>query len=271
MPVRAWRFDSSLQHRMVELHMKYTYDPTKSKYTRELMELIVAGSSSYAEVLRKLGLKFTGSANGRTRTIVKTLGLDTSHFLGRASNCGPNKKGGPKKCHWSEILVLDRYAGRKEKCSRLRRAMIEFGMEHKCEECFMPPEWRGKPLTLQIDHRNGNSVDNRPGNPRFMCPNCHAQTDTFGSGNMTKTIGKKSWAKGRKKHGKPKIERIERIERIYKTKIMWPSNEELTKLVQIYSLTKLSMKLGVSDVAIKKRCIKFKIPIPVGKGIWSKK
>jgi hypothetical protein len=63
----------------------------------------------------------------------------------------------------------------------------------------MEPEWNGNPLTFQIDHRNGNSLDNRPGNPRFLCPNCHSQTPNFGSNNMTKTVGKKPWAKGRTK------------------------------------------------------------------------
>ncbi len=177
--------------------MNWTYDPTKSKYTRELMEKVVAESTSYYEVFRKLGLKPTGSANGRIRVIVAHLKLDTSHFLGRASNCGPDKKGGPEKLHWSSVLVLDRHDGRKEKTSILRRALIESGVKHECEECSMTPKWRGKPLTFQIDHRNGNSLDNRPGNARFLCPNCHSQTPNFGSANMTKTIGKTTWAKGK--------------------------------------------------------------------------
>lgn len=184
---------------MVEVQMNWTYDPTKSKYTRELMENVVAESTSYYEVFRKLGLKPTGSANGRIRVIVSRLKISTAHFLGRASNRGPNRKGGPRKPHWTEILVLDRHNGRKEKAPILRRAMVESGLIEECEECHMPPLWKGKALRLQIDHRNGNSLDNRPGNSRFLCPNCHAQTPNFGANNMTKTTGKKPWAKGRTK------------------------------------------------------------------------
>ena len=43
--------------------------------------------------------------------------------------------------------------------------------------------WNGKLLTLQLDHINGNNTDNTVGNLRVVCPNCHTQTDTYGSKN----------------------------------------------------------------------------------------
>ena len=38
-------------------------------------------------------------------------------------------------------------------------------------------------LVLQIDHKNGKKWDHRPGNVRFICPNCHSQTPTVGAKN----------------------------------------------------------------------------------------
>lgn len=57
-------------------------------------------------------------------------------------------------------------------------------LEEKCQLCGLEPFWNGKPLTLQIDHKNGVWRDHRLENLRFLCPNCHTQTDTFCGKNM---------------------------------------------------------------------------------------
>jgi hypothetical protein len=159
---------------------------------------VVSESTSFYDVFRKLNIKPTGSANGRIRHIVKYLNISTSHFLGRASNRGPNKKGGPKKLTHVEVLVLDRLNGRKEEAWLLRQSLIEIGIKYECEKCRLNPEWNGEPLTFQIDHRNGNCLDNRFENLRFLCPNCHSQTPNFGSKNINKKMNEsKLWSKGR--------------------------------------------------------------------------
>ncbi len=52
-------------------------------------------------------------------------------------------------------------------------------------ECGQGRIWNGKPLTLQLDHRNGDITDNRPENVRLICPNCHTQTDNWGVKNIS--------------------------------------------------------------------------------------
>ena len=40
-------------------------------------------------------------------------------------------------------------------------------------------DWNEKPISLEMDHIDGNCKNNRLENVRLLCPNCHSQTDTF--------------------------------------------------------------------------------------------
>lgn len=53
-----------------------------------------------------------------------------------------------------------------------------------CLWCGLSGSWQGKPMTLELDHINGDRDDNRLQNLRFLCPNCHSQTPTFRRGHQ---------------------------------------------------------------------------------------
>ena len=47
-----------------------------------------------------------------------------------------------------------------------------------CSECGIK-EWNNKSITLELEHKDGNSDNNRPENLCLLCPNCHSQTPTY--------------------------------------------------------------------------------------------
>ena len=156
--------------------------PRPPGYEDTELRKAVAENRTYSDVLRALGKKMGGGNHAYLRRRVLRLGLDTSHFVGSAWNNGTHHIGGPEKKRWQEVLVKSG-KDRREGAVRLRRAMIESGIPYMCVGCGLTGTWKGKPLRLQINHRNTDPFDNRRKNVEFMCPNCHSQTEAW-SGNM---------------------------------------------------------------------------------------
>ena len=71
--------------------------------------------------------------------------------------------------------------------STVKRALLREGVfTNRCDICGIT-EWQGRPLSMQLDHINGARGDHRVENLRMLCPNCHSQTETFGSRNRKGT------------------------------------------------------------------------------------
>lgn len=89
------------------------------------------------------------------------------------------------------------------------RARLLYEQEYKCAitTCDIGQEWNGKHLVLQLDHIDGKKktdFDWRRENLRMICPNCHSQTKTFCSKNMTTKESKKRHKNGAAKGGSTK-------------------------------------------------------------------
>lgn len=93
-----------------------------------------------------------------------------------------------------ELLVADRPVNRAYAKRRLFAAGLK---DDRCEQCGLS-RWRGRRLSVQLHHINGDGDDNRLENLQLLCPNCHSQTDTYGGRN------------GRRKRRKLGVERLDR-------------------------------------------------------------
>lgn len=64
--------------------------------------------------------------------------------------------------------------------NRLKRRLLNEGyLTNECVECGIGSSYNGMPITLELDHVNGNRFDHSLSNLRILCPNCHSQTETF--------------------------------------------------------------------------------------------
>lgn len=156
-----------------------------AKYTKEILEPLVQESLSFRQVMLKLGLKETGGSHANLKARVKQYNISTEHFLGKGHNYGQKAR---NRKTANEILVINSPDEPKTKVEKLRRALDEVGVSRVCVDCGGGEIWNNKAIVLQVDHINGCTWDNRQENLRYLCPNCHSQTDTFGIWNKQNRI-----------------------------------------------------------------------------------
>ena len=141
---------------------------------------VVSEHNSVSEILEYFGFsKASGSMSKIVKERILRENLDISHFS------RGNRNGGSPIYDLKDILIENSpYSN----IDRLKKRILKAGLlEYKCEKCGNTGEWNGKPLVLQLEHKNGKHNDHRLENLVFLCPNCHSQTDTYSGKNADKT------------------------------------------------------------------------------------
>jgi hypothetical protein len=97
---------------------------------------------------------------------------------------------------------------RKELKDRLYKTGLK---KRECELCEQDETWRGKRMSLILDHINGVNDDHRLENLRIVCPNCNATLDTFSGKNRPKKQKVDKRAANVEKHAAEQTELIPAI------------------------------------------------------------
>jgi 5-methylcytosine-specific restriction endonuclease McrA len=225
------------------------------KIDHNSLQNILDTSSGIVDVLRKLNLN-PHSGNHRTlhrRLKQENFCLDKLE-INRREKLRSTKK---TKIKLTDIFIENSLFGR----SKVRqKAIVNNLLPYECSNCKNKGYWLNKNLSLQLEHINGISNDNRLSNLAFLCPNCHSQTKTFaGRKNKkpkkicpdcnTQTILRSSI----------RCNKCNSVVKGNKQRKFNISKQELKTLLMTYTINEIGKKYNVSFNTVKKYCVRYNL------------
>lgn len=222
----------------------------KYNWNKELIEQYVKESDSLSETLIKMNIPIQGNNSKTLKNKIEEYNIDISHFTY-----------GNAKRSKTEYIPAEKYLTKNSilKSSKLKIKLLKEKIkENKCECCGIS-EWRGKPITIQLHHIDGDNTNNELSNLMMLCPNCHSQTDNYcGSANEKQHYYCKDCGKEITKGATYCQECCGKHARKVKNR---PSKEELIEDFKIFkAITKIGEKYGVTDTTIRKWFTNYDLP-----------
>ena len=199
------------------------------------LQKLLDESNGYADVLRKVGMNPKGGNTYTLKKIIKELNLNESKMQLNRKKIYTNKT-----IPLTEVIIDNNHPNYSS--SRLLKKLVDEKYKaYKCEMCGID-EWMGKPLSLQLHHKDGNRSNNLLKNLCILCPNCHAQTDSYSGKNL-------------KQYNKIKKENINKNKKIPPI-----SRKKLKQKIRTTSFSQIGKEFGVTDNTVRKWCKKYNLP-----------
>ena len=149
------------------------------QYTKEWLEELCKESYSYAEVLRKAGRKQGGGTQATLRKKIEEFQIDISHFTGQKWHESPNQQ--DNKVSREKYTLEEVFCKNSPVTQKVLRGYVERHniIKYECSQCGCDGHCQNGIISLEIDHIDGDNKNNEISNLRYLCPNCHALTDTY--------------------------------------------------------------------------------------------
>ena len=145
---------TDILEREQEIRQWITESRSKAYMARELS----CNPKTINPILERLGLKYGGNQSGKGFS-KNNKEMSLLEYLEKSQDIQSNK---------------------------VRKKLLNEGYkEYRCECCNLT-EWLNKPIPLELHHLDGNRNNNTLNNYQLLCPNCHAQTDSYRGKNVSK-------------------------------------------------------------------------------------
>ena len=151
------------------------------KYDKEWLTELCKESNSLAEVLRKAGRKQGGGSQASLKRKIAEFEIDISHFSGQGWSKGKTKEIDPRIHSTEKYSLNEIFRKNSPVTQKVLRGYIERYqiIPYQCECCGCNGSWQDGVIALEIHHKDGDNHNNEITNLSYLCPNCHALTNTY--------------------------------------------------------------------------------------------
>ena len=151
-------------------------------FSKEELSSFVQESKSYRAVAEKIGYASNGGSGVKAvKEMIDFYHFNTEHFTGQGWNKNQTKATDSRILSREKYDLKTVFSENSPVTQKVLRGYVRRHdvLDYICSSCGCDGTWLNGTIALEIHHKNGNNKDNRVENLEYLCPNCHALTETY--------------------------------------------------------------------------------------------